>query len=454
MIIKNIHNIMKRDFLRGVMLIAILLVSANVWAYDFEVDGLYYEINTDEELTCSVSSNDDYVGELVIPETVENDGVIYTVTAIQSSAFADDIALTKVNIPATLISVGDDAFTGCSNITEVIFEDSDELLFVGYSDMYYPIFKDAVIEKVYIGRNMSFGISPIREQTSLTTAEIGELVTSIDDNLFWECSAITSITIPDNVETIGSRAFARCTSLSEIDFGVGVSSIGVFAFTACDGLVELVIPDNVTFVDEWAFSSCANLTTVRLSSNMEAISNYLFYFSSKLANVNIPEGITSIDGTSFYNCTEITSITLPSTITEMGANNFQGCEKIVEVYAKNSIPSVNTGANFESAVYASATLYVPIGSLELYKAATDWCDFENIVESDFSGVESVTSDDIKLVVTSSQLEIKGAEVDAEVVVYSMNGTIVYKGVDKVITLPKNGVYIVKIAADKLFKVLN
>ncbi|MFI3240001.1 MAG: leucine-rich repeat domain-containing protein [Bacteroidales bacterium] len=444
---------MKRNFLKGVMLMAMLLVSVNVWAYDFEVDGLYYEINTDEDLTCAVSGNDDYVGELVIPETVENDGVIYTVTAIQSSAFVGNTAVTKVTIPATLISVGDDAFTGCSNITEVIFEDSDEVLSLGYSDMYYAIFKDAAIERVYIGRNMSFGFSPIKEQTSLTTAEIGELITSIDNNLFWECSALTSITIPDNVKTIGSRAFARCTSLSEIDFGTGVSSIGVFAFTACDGLVELVIPDNVTFIDEWAFSSCANLTTVRLSSTMETISNYMFYFSSKLANVTIPEGITSIDGTSFYNCAEIKSITLPSTMSAIGANNFQGCEKIVEVYAKNPTPSMNVGANFESDIYANATLYVPIGSLELYKVANDWCDFENIVESDFSGVESVTSDNIKFVVTANQLDIKGAEADAEIVIYSMNGTIVYKGIDKVITLPNNGVYIVKIATGKVFKVL-
>lgn len=64
-----------------------------------------------------------YTENLVIPSTVEIDGVVYTVTEIASFSYNDDIK--TIFIPATVIKIRDRAFWGCDGIESVTFEDTN-----------------------------------------------------------------------------------------------------------------------------------------------------------------------------------------------------------------------------------------------------------------------------------------------------------------------------------------
>ena len=85
------------------LLLAVLAATLPATGYDFEIDGLCYNINDDT--TVSVAPGTSLSGNIVIPETVTNNRKTYTVTAIGNNAFANNRNLTGVTIPNSVIPV-------------------------------------------------------------------------------------------------------------------------------------------------------------------------------------------------------------------------------------------------------------------------------------------------------------------------------------------------------------
>lgn len=105
-----------------ILLVAVIaaLSSNVVYAYDFEVDGIYYNILSEENKTCGVTRNaNDYKGAINIPERVAYNNEEYIVTYICNYAFAHCSELTAISLPNTIDSIGDWAFdeAGISEIT-------------------------------------------------------------------------------------------------------------------------------------------------------------------------------------------------------------------------------------------------------------------------------------------------------------------------------------------------
>ena len=97
-------------------------------AYDFEVDGVYYLLNSSSSTKVSVTykggSYNSYSGTVDIPETVTFGDVTYDVTRIGSSAFRDCTSLASVAISEGVTSIGDYAFYGCTSLTGVAIPSS------------------------------------------------------------------------------------------------------------------------------------------------------------------------------------------------------------------------------------------------------------------------------------------------------------------------------------------
>ena len=97
------------------------MAGANSYAYDFEVDGIYYDYNDGSGgTTVAVArgpgggfSNNSYKGDVVIPPSVIYNGKTYIVSAIGKDAFLSCHDVTSVTIPTSVISIGDRAFEGC-----------------------------------------------------------------------------------------------------------------------------------------------------------------------------------------------------------------------------------------------------------------------------------------------------------------------------------------------------
>ena len=177
---------MKQNIFKKLMLIALLLTSNAVWAYDFESGGIYYNITSGEDNTVEVTykdySHNSYSGEIVIPSNVILGENSYSVTSIGNSAFSRCNGLTSVTIPNSVTSIGGSAFFGCSGLTSVTIPNS----------------------VTAIENHAFFGCS------GLTSVTIPNSVTSIGDYAFYYCSGLTSVTIPNSVTSIGGSAFFGC----------------------------------------------------------------------------------------------------------------------------------------------------------------------------------------------------------------------------------------------------
>ena len=165
---------MKRIFL----LFSLLLGVLSAWAYDVELDGIFYNLDK-ENKTASVASYR-YKGAVVIPETISVDGKAYTVTSLGVDCFYGCSGLTSITIPNSVTSLGDYCFDGCSGLTSITIPNSvtslGEYCFYYCSRLTevhvnretppatgYDIFSECVsLETIYVptGASANYGIDP------------------------------------------------------------------------------------------------------------------------------------------------------------------------------------------------------------------------------------------------------------------------------------------------------
>ena len=211
-------------------------------------------------------------------------------------------------------------------------------------------------------------------------------------------AGLSQLSIPESVEyegktyrvvAIGNKVFSQCTSLTSISIPDGITSIGDSAFWSCSGLKTITIPDNVTTIGHAAFFSCEALTSVTIGSRVTTIGDFAFYNCRRLTTITIPDKVASIGKKTFLECKELQSVILGKSIANIGDNAFENCGlKQLTVY--NAQPPKAGLSIFKNVAVANCTLYVPVGSAELYQKAKGWKDFGTIEETEVPDALSET----------------------------------------------------------------
>ena len=344
-----------------------LVATTALWAEDFSVDGIYYNILADKTNEVEVTSGSTkYSGSVTIPETVTYDGTTYSVTSIGEWAFAYCSSLTSITIPNSVTSIGRYAFLGCSGLTSITIPNSvtsiGENPFDGCSGLTSIVVEEG--NTMYDSRENCNAIIETASNTLITGCEntiIASSVTSIGDWAFKNCSGLTSITIPNSVTSIGRYAFLGCSGLTSITIPNSVTSIGENPFDGCSGLTSIVVEEgntmydsrencnaiietasntlitgcentiiasSVTSIGDWAFKNCSGLTSITIPNSVTSIGSWAFSDCSGLTSVTIPNSVTSIGESAFDGCSSLTSITIPNSVTSIGYAAFQSCSSL------------------------------------------------------------------------------------------------------------------------------
>ena len=420
-------------------------------SYDFEVDGLYYNILSEEDRTVEVthkylSGDIPYIeGDIEIPKKLIYKSKTYTVisigylafdccrgltsvtipnsvTSIGSLAFAYCRGLTSVSIPNSVTSIGGQAFYSCESLTSVaignsvtsigflpfdgcsglenIYVDPENTKYSSIDGILYS--KDATIlikcpeakTSVTIPNSVtSIGNSAFADCSGLTSMTIPNSVTSIGEFAFQYCSGLTSVTIPNSVTSIGGSAFSGCGNLTSVTIPNSVTSIGGFAFSGCSGLTSVTIPNSVTSIGNSAFANCRGLTSMTIPNSVTSIGNSAFADCRGLTSVTIPNSVTSIGEFAFQYCSGLTSVTIPNSVTSIGNRAFNNCDNLKSIYIQCKVP-IECGSICDDNTLEKAILYVPKGTKTAYEKVDPWRNFWNIEEIDYK-VTTISLPDAK-----------------------------------------------------------
>ena len=165
---------------------------------------------------------------------------------IEDGVFKGSEALTEITLPPMLLSIGNNAFADCRNLTTVNCPDSVD--WMGYGVFENTPWYEAQPEGlVYIGKMLYAykGTCPAEVEIKADTVGIAGGAFFMQENL-------KKITIPDTVGVIGPDAFKACVNLEEVTLGRTVRAICDHAFFWCDSLKSITVPASVTYIaSEW-----------------------------------------------------------------------------------------------------------------------------------------------------------------------------------------------------------
>ena len=310
---------MNTTILKSVITVLVALFSLNAFAYDVEIDGIYYNIVTKAKIAEVTSGDNKYTGEVTIPASILHDGVAYPVGSIGGHTFYNCSGLTSVTIPESVTSIGGSAFSGCSGLTSVTIPSS--VTSIGGSAFYGCSGLTAVhITNVDAWCRISFSDNDTSNPLSKA------------HHLYLNGEEVKDLIIPSSVTSIGGSAFRGCSGLTSVTIPESVTSIGDRAFSDCSGLTSVTIPESVTSIGGFAFMYCSSLTSINIPNSVTSISGSAFYGCSGLTSVTIPNSVTSIGGTAFKNCSGLTSVTIPESVTSIGVRAFDGCSGLTAVH--------------------------------------------------------------------------------------------------------------------------
>ena len=307
---------------------------------------------------------------------------------IDRDAFYGCGSLVSIEIPINVESIERGAFVGCTVLASVSFEKGSHLKAIGGYSNNGAFYECQSLGTIEIPASVeTIGECAFRGCTSLAsvTFERGAQLKTIGKNAFSGCISFSSIEIPSSVEIIGYGAFRSCVSLVSVTFETG-SQLNTIrggpdtyygAFSYCSSLASIVIPASVNSIGSWAFEHCDSLKSVSFEENslLEVLNSYAFGRCSSLQKVSFAKGslLTRIVSGAFLDCTSLKTVDASgcSQLTEIGDSVFKDISSLRLFYCGAETPPT-VGSSTFSGIDPYAVLKVPDGSVDSYKSATRW----------------------------------------------------------------------------------
>lgn len=308
------------------------------------------------------------------------------VQSIGEYCFRGCSSLMSISLPANLKVIESNLFNGCTNLTTVILPSNLEEIkrqafnLCGISAMSIPSSVKTIGKEAFSGCallksvTLPENITEIADQmfyncSSLSTVNLSSKLKSIGYAAFYGCASLgnISLTLPETVDYIGEMGFYGCAGMTEFVLPKSITSVSSNMLYGCTGLTKVSFHDGVTEFGTAVFQGCTSLRSVTLPPKVTAISTRLFSTCTALESVDMPSGVTEIGESAFHNCTSLRSIDISENVTKIGNGAFLGCSQITafNVAAGNTVYATVDGALYDKDI--TVLLMYPNGRQGAYR---------------------------------------------------------------------------------------
>ena len=376
------------------------IYGGNIFEYCTNIKNIIIPEGTTAIKNAAFSSNFGSVTSIKIPASVKSIG---------DQAFSGCSGIVSISIPDSVSSIGAYAFSGCSGLTSVNIPNAVSNLGIysfqncsNLSVLTLPTALSSINEGVFSGCTklatvsfpgslVSLGKSAFSGCVLLDLITIPSTVNSIGVSCFLGCTSLKSLVIPNSVSTINTTAFSGCTGLASVQFPNSLSSIGYQAFLGCNALTSVTIPANTTInynafqnckglltaTTPYAYNSgnvfegCFNLKTIVIPSGMSFIKDYAFQNCNTLDSIQIPTSVYTIGSNAFYGCSNLKKLSLPKYLNTIKDNAFANCSSLNSISLPATLSVIPNSCFSRCTGLSSITLPVSISTISSY--AFDGC---------------------------------------------------------------------------------
>ncbi len=375
---------MKKFF--ALLVVVIFLGSIPAYSEEFIENGINYLITSSEPPTvsvCKLPNGGRYSGDIDIPSSIKHNGITYSVTGIRGGAFYDCKNVTSINMPKDIKTIGESAFSGCVQLTQLVFPDSVKYL------------------EILVCYNCE----------SLQLVELPSGIEAIGRSAFNGCKSLEEFTIPDSVKVIYDMAFKNCSNLKKLYWGDSVEEVGIRdgsnqytsyegTFKGCNNLNEVHLKNLSTWCKTYYPSYVSNplykivngrvdlylngekLDTLYVPNDIDVIKKYTFYHCTQLVSIKFPNSDIKVEDEAFSECRSLNSVYFGESTIKLGNQVFNLCENIQYVVSKSREPYMFWDWTFYKPIFGKCTLFIPTGTKEIYATTNGWKNFTRVMETD------------------------------------------------------------------------
>ncbi len=286
---------------------------------------------------------------LVLPNSIKEIG---------QKAFQNCTSLKTISFLGNIKHIGEKAFDNCNDVTDIYFSATNPP----------TIYENTFSNMTYLFANLHV---PEGKKETYTSADYWKEFGSIVDDL--QAAPISEF----EVEGI------RYEIISEHEVAVIAKNDGLYSG-------DITIPDRVELnptteytisaIADNAFKYCQNLNSISLPLTLNIIGESAFAGCHSLEKIIIPDAVHTIERNAFNPCYSLKEITFGIHLSDIGASAFHESEKLTRITCTSSEPPTLHEGVFNSKIYKTALVQIPKGSMAAYQAATEWKEFNEIVE--------------------------------------------------------------------------
>ena len=352
-----------------------------------------------------------------------------TVGTLGDGVFAQCKQLAEVNLPAELEVLPEAIFHGCKALTSI---DLSSLPLTRIEPRAF--YQCSSLQGLELPSTLvEIGDQAFADMTALASIELPAGITTIGAQAFAGCQTLQSITLPEQLVSLGYSPFAGCNQLRDVILPAKISDIDdKFIFADCPALEEISIADGARYYScsdgvlrnrigsmivayppvlsrqvhptlratsqplaPGALMGCELEEFLLLPAQVNSVPREAFAGTTGLRSIEMAtrSSLTTIGIRAFENSRDLTYVFIPNKMKSIDNAAFRGAFNIREVFSlASSVPALADSA-FSKTVYDNSILHTPTDKSMLYEEAQGWCLFNHILDDNVTNIAQTTTDD-------------------------------------------------------------